>query len=153
MPTAAAADRPSPLNFGVNFAYEGNTPARFKNVSLTFFSRSQSCRFAAESAIVMNLDNTPLTFPFRPQGKGADGVFWVERDEEGGDCAETVVVYISPATLAKIASARSVSGKVDAEPFQFTADNLSALRALLAQLRLPQLRNAQPARARPRPRR
>jgi hypothetical protein len=141
MPTAAAAGGQSPLSVGVNFIHEGNTPAEFKNVTLSFFSRSKSCRFAAEPAIVMNLDNRPLTFPFKPQGKGADGVFWVERDEEGGDCAETVVVYVSPATLAKIAAARSATGRIDKEAFQLTANNLAALRALLAQLKLPQLGN------------
>ena len=153
MPTAAAAGVQSPLNFGVNFTYEGNTPARFKNVSMNFFSRSKSCRFAAEPSIVMNLDNRPLTFPFKPQAKGADGVFWVERDEEGGDCAETVIVYTSPATLAKIAAARSVTGTIGKESFQLTANNLAALRALLTQLKLPQLPATQPARPRPRPRR
>jgi hypothetical protein len=152
MPTGAAEGVQSPLNYGVNFTYEGNTPARFKNVTLSFFSRAKSCLFAAEPSIVMNLDGRPLTFPFRPQTKGADGVFWVERDEEGGDCAETVIVYVSPATLAKIAAARSVTGKIDAEAFQLTANNLGGLRALLAQLRLPQLTNAQPARTRARAR-
>lgn len=150
MPTAAVEGVQSPLNYGVNFAYEGKTPARFRNVTLSFFSRSKSCRFAAEPSIVMNLDNSPLTFPFRPQGKGADGVFWVESDTEGGDCAETVVVNLSPATLAKIAAARSVTGRIGEEAFQLTANNLGALRALLAQLKLPQLRSAQPARPRPR---
>lgn len=150
MPTAAAAGGQPPLSFGVNFAYEGNTPARFKNVTLSFFARSRSCRFAAEPSVVMNLDDRPLTFPYRPQAKGADGVFWVERDEEGGDCAETVVLYVSPATLAKIAAARGASGSIDKEKFQLSADNLAALRALLAQLKLPQLPATQPARPRPR---
>lgn len=151
MPTAAAADKQPPLNIGVNFTYEGGTPANFKNVTLNFFSRAATCRFAAEPAVVLNLDNRPLTLSFRPQARGADGVFWVERSEEGGDCAETVVAYVSPATLARIAAARSVTGRLDQEAFQLTADNLAALRALLAQLRLPQLRNAMPtARARAR---
>lgn len=150
MPTAAAEGTPSPMSFGVNFMYSGDRPADFKNVSLTFFSRSKTCRISAEPAIVMNLDNRPLTLPFRPQGKGADGVFWVESNDEGGDCSETVVAYISPATLARIAAARSVRGKIGAEPFQLSADNLGALRALLAQLQLPQLRPAQPARQRAR---
>jgi hypothetical protein len=83
MPTAAAMGAKSPLAFGINFAYEADRPADFKNVSLNFFSRSKSCRFAAEPSAVLSLDNRPLTLPFRPQGKGADGVFWVERDEEG----------------------------------------------------------------------
>ena len=152
MPTAAAPGALPPLNYGVNYTYEGNTPARFKNVTLSFFSRSPSCRFATEPAVVLNLDNRPLTFPFRPQAKGADGVFWVERDEEGGDCAETVILNLSPATLARVAAARNVRGTIDKEPFQFNANNLDALRALLAQLKLPQLRNAQPARPRARSR-
>lgn len=150
MPTAAADGQQQPLNFGVNYSYAGGTPGDFKNVTLNFFSRAQTCRFAAEPALVLNLDNRPLTLPFRPQAKGADGVFWVERDEEGGDCAETVVTYISPATLAKIAAAGSATGSIDKETFRFSADNLAALRALLAQLRLPQPRNAQPAQPRPR---
>lgn len=150
MPTEAAAGVQSPLNYGVNFTYQGNTPARFRSVTLSFFSRSESCRFAAEPAVVMNLDDAPLTFPFRPQGKGADGVFSVEQDAEGGDCAETVIIHTSPATLAKIASSRSVRGTIDKEPFQFTADNLAALRALLAQLKLPQPRAAPTARPRAR---
>ena len=151
MPTGAVAGAQlPPLNYGVNFTYEGNTPANFRNVTLSFFSRAKTCRFASEPPVVLNLDNRPLTLPFRPQAKGADGVFWVERDEEGGDCAETVIAYVSPATLARIAAARSVKGTIGREAFQFTANNLGALRALLAQLRLPQLRNAQPARARAR---
>ncbi|HLL74974.1 MAG TPA: hypothetical protein VK421_06885 [Pyrinomonadaceae bacterium] len=150
MPTAAAAGTPPTMSFGVNFMYSGDRPADFKNVSMTLFSRSKSCRISAEPAVVMNLDNRPLTLPFRPQGKGADGVFWVESDDEGGDCAETVIAYISPATLARIAAARSVRGKIGAEPFRLSAENLGALRALLAQLRLPQLSPAQPARQRAR---
>ena len=150
MTTAADAGAQSPLSYSINFAYEGNRPAAFKNATLNFFSRSKECRFAAEPAIVLNLDNRPLALPFRPQGKGADGVFWVESDTEAGDCAETVVTYVSPATLARIAAARSVTGRIGDEPFQFSANNLAALRALLAQLRLPQLRDARPARTRTR---
>lgn len=150
MPTAARAGSPPPLNFGVNFTYAGNTPADFKNVTLSFFSRSKTCRFASELSVVLNLDNRPLSLPFRPQAKGADGVFWVERDDEGGDCAETVIAYVSPATLARIAAAGSVTGVIDKEAIQFSADNLGALRALLAQLKLPQLRSAQPVRPRAR---
>lgn len=150
MPTAAAAGAQQPLNFGVNFTYAGDKAADFRNVTLSFFSRAKNCRFAAEPAVVLNLDNRPLTLPFRPEGKGADGVFWVERDEEGGDCAETVVTYVSPATLAKIAAARSVTGRLDKEAFRLSANNLAALRALLEQLKIPQLHNPTPARPRAR---
>ena len=149
-PMPMAAGQQLPLSLGVNFTYAGDKPADFKNVSLNLFSRAKTCRFAAEPAIVLNLDNRPLVLPFRPQGKGADGVFWVERDEEGGDCAETVIAYVSPATLARIAAARSATGTLDKEAFQLSANNLAALRALLAQLKLPQLRNPTPARARAR---
>lgn len=140
MPTAPAADGQSPLAFGVNFAYEGDTPAEFKNAALNFFARGKDCRFAPEPAIVLNLDNRPLTLPYRPRGKGADGVFWVESVAEGGECGETVIAYVSPATLEKIATARSVTGRIGRESFRLSPDNLAALRALLAELRLPQVR-------------
>ena len=96
----------------------------------------------------MNLDSRPLALPFQPQTKGANGVFWVEREEEGGECLETVIAYSSPATPAKIAAEKNVCGEIGAESFQLTANNLAALRALLAQLCLPQL-EAAPARRSP----
>jgi hypothetical protein len=39
--------------------------------------------------------------------------------------------------MVKIAAAKNVTGRIGGEPFQLTANNLAALRALLAQLRLP----------------
>jgi hypothetical protein len=122
----------------VNFSYEGKSSANFQNVALNIFSRSPVCGFPAGSGLTLTPDGNTLKLLYRPDAKGVDGVWWLSSETESGPCEETLVAYISPATLARLARARSLTGQIGAETFQFTPANLGALRALLAQLRLPQ---------------
>lgn len=150
MPLGAGGDAKPALSFGVNLSYEGKSAANFRNVTLSIFSRSAQCWFPADSGLVLTPDGKPLTIAYRPDAKGVDGVAWLSSETESGPCEETLVAYISPATLAQLAAAKSLTGRIGAETFEFTPANLGALRDFVSRIAMPQLN---PRTARPRPRR
>jgi hypothetical protein len=149
MPLGAAAGA-ARLAFGVGLSYEGKSSANFKSVALSIFSNSQQCRFPERAALSLALDGQTLDIPYQPDTAGADGVGFVSSETEAGPCAETLVAYVSPKTLSRLAAAKSLSGKVGDNAFQFTEANLGALRDFLSRVALPQLRAVVPARPRPR---
>lgn len=130
------------MSFGLNYAYEGSDPAHVKNISLNLFSRSATCNLPAQPALALMVDGHALLIPFQPDAKGADGVWWASVETEGGaTCSESVGVFISPATLARLAAANALSGKLGSKTFRFTNDNFAAMRDLAnrVKLRLPPL--------------
>jgi hypothetical protein len=149
MPLGAAPGARHALSFGLGLIYEGKSSANFKNVSLNLFSRSEACWFPPEKGITLTLDGQPMTLAYRPDAKGVDGVWWVTSEAEGGPCDETLIAYVSPATLSRLSKAKTLTGKIGEETFQFTATNLGALRAFVAKVAIPQL-SPRPLSARPR---
>jgi hypothetical protein len=137
MPVLAPPGMRYTMSFGLNYAYEGSDPAHFKNISLDLFSRSATCGLPANPALALMVDGHALVIPFQPDVKGADGVGWASSDTEGGaTCSESVGVFISPATLARLAAANALSGKLGPKTFRFTNDNFAALRDLAARVKL-----------------
>jgi hypothetical protein len=61
----------------------------------------------------------------------AEGVLWVQSGaEEGGVCAESLAVSLSPQTFDRLASARAASLKIGAAAFALKPAALAALRDL-----------------------
>lgn len=148
MPLGAAPGARHAFSFGLSLIYEGKSSANFKNVSLTLFSRSAACWFPADQGLALTLDGQPVNIPYRPNAKGVDGVWWVSSENEGGPCDETLVAYISPATLARLARAKTLTGKIGEHGFQFTTANLGAMRDFVSRVGMPQLTRPLPVRPR-----
>jgi hypothetical protein len=137
MPVLAPLGMRYTMSLGLNYAYEGSDPAHFKNISLNFFSRSATCSLPAKPALALMVDGHALLIPFQPDVKGADGVGWASSDTEGGaTCSESVGVFVSPATLARLAAANALSGKLGAKTFRFSNDNLAAMRDFASRVKL-----------------
>jgi hypothetical protein len=134
MPVAPPAGAKYSMAFGLNYAYQGGDPARVKNISLNLFSRSPACSLPEKPSLALSLDGRTLPLPYQPDAKGAEGVFWATSESEGATCNESVGVFVSPATLARLAAARAVSGKIGSNEFQLTPDNLAALRELVSRV-------------------
>ena len=134
MPVAAPAGAKYSMAFGLNYAYQGNDPARVKNISLNLFARAPACSLPEKPSLALSLDGRPLTLPYQPDAKGAEGVFWATSESEGNTCNELVGVFVSPATLARLAAARGVSGKLGSNEFRLTPDNLAALHELISRV-------------------
>jgi hypothetical protein len=130
-PLGVAAGARYTMLFGVNYSYTDNDPAHVKNISLNFFSRAPTCHFPEQSSLALRVGITNVTLPYQPNVKGGDGVFWVSSDTEGGSvCNDSLGAFISRATLANLAAAKSLSGKIGDVAFQFTTDDFGALRDL-----------------------
>ncbi|MDT7542921.1 MAG: hypothetical protein QOE33_2825 [Acidobacteriota bacterium] len=128
------------LSFGINYSYMNNDPTHVMNIALNFFSRAPACHFPPQSIISFRIDNLTAILPYQPNVKGADGVFWVSSDTEAGNgCNDSLGAFISRVTLTKLASARSLTGKVGDAAFQFTADDFGALRDLINHLTPPHI--------------
>jgi hypothetical protein len=122
--------------FGVSYSYTGSSATNVKSILLTIFSHAPTCHFPSESSLDLRVNNVNATLPYHPDLKGADEVGWVSSDTEGGCCADSLGAFISPATLAKLAAATTLTGKIGDEGFQFNTDDLGALRDLASRVSL-----------------
>lgn len=116
-------------------------------VNLTLLSRAPRCRFPAQPDVQLVIDGTPYALKFQPDSSTtattatlevvtvfvpkAEGVLWVQSgSEEGGECAESLALTLSPQTFARLASARAASLKIGAASFPLNPAALAALRDL-----------------------
>jgi hypothetical protein len=133
-PLAVPAGARYTMLLGVEYTYTDNNPAHVTNISLNIFSHARTCAFPPQASLALKIDNASAVLPYQPNEKGADGVFWVSSDTEGSGCAESLGAFISLTSLKKLAAAKSLSGKIGEETFQFNADDFGALRDLVSRV-------------------
>ncbi len=109
-------------------AYEDKTPKR-KSVSLSFHSRSPSCRFSNKSNLVLILDDDTITLTSNAQKYG-DGGLWVFSEPEGDLCNESCSVFISEQTFLRIIRSKNVEARLGAVTLRLGEIHLKALRDL-----------------------
>ena len=145
MPLAAAAGTKAQARLMARATQGAGLPGQKGLIMLTFFSRANACQFALKDAsgdniytfksdLKLQLDGRPQTLVYQASAPQGEGVGWMAQDTEGGDCAESVGVYVTRQTLTKITAARRVTAGIGARTFILTNDNLNALREFARRL-------------------
>ncbi|SRR5258706_10682935 len=111
-------------------AYGDKSPRR-KSVSLSFHSRSPSCRFSNKSNLLLILDDETITLTSNAQKYG-DGGLWVFSEPEGDLCNESCSVFISEQTFLRIIRSKNVEARLGAVTLRLGEIHLKALRDLAA---------------------
>jgi hypothetical protein len=112
--------------------YEDTSPKR-KSVSLSFHSRSPSCRFSNKSNLVLILDDETMTLTSSAQKYGDSGL-WVFSEPEGDRCNESCSVFISEQTFLRIIKSKNVEARLGAVTLRLGEIHLKALRDLAAHI-------------------
>jgi len=115
------------------FIYAGDSPASAKLITLSFYSKSPTCKFpeTIDFKLVLLIDGERATINAKPENikKGRGGATSFS-EIEGDICNESLTAYLPQKVFVKFAKAKEIKVRFGSMSFQLKENNLEALRNL-----------------------